>query len=109
MLSRLTAPVTNLLKGRAPQPVPEKSVPELLAELAAIRARKADLERQEQEIIAATRVRLRQQEEVLAELKRQVQDCGIGAAENAAAPVAPSAAAAECPAMGPSQTVHLTN
>ena len=109
MLSRLTAPVTNLLKGRAPQPVPEKSVPELLAELAATRARKADLERQEQEIIAATRVRLRQQEEVLAELKRQVQDCGIGAAENAAAPVAPSAAAAECPAMGPSQTVHLTN
>ena len=109
MLSRLTAPVTNLLKGRAPQPVPEKSVPELLAELAAIRARKADLERQEQEIIAATRVRLRQQEEVLAELKRQVQDCGIGAAENASAPVAPSAASAECPAVGPSQTVHLTN
>src|SRR5437660_847040 len=91
MLSRLTAPVTNLLKGRAPQPAPEKGVPELLAALTSVRAKKAELEREEQEIMAATRVRLREQEEVLEELKRKVQDSGIGGAAGAPAPVAPSA------------------
>jgi hypothetical protein len=66
------------VKGRAAQtPATEKGVPELLAALADVRARKEQLEQEEKEIIAATRARLRQQQEMLEELKRKVNGCGI--------------------------------
>ena len=54
MFFRLMTDVTNFLKPKAPQTPPAKTVPELLASLAAVRARKADLEREEKEIVAAT-------------------------------------------------------
>jgi len=91
MLTRLTAPVSNLLKGRGPQPVPEKGVAELLTELADVRARKEKLEQQEKDIIAATRDRLRQQQELLEELKKKVNGCGIEVHADGATPTAPSA------------------
>lgn len=91
MLTRLTAPVSNLLKGRG-QPTPsEKGVAELLAELADVRARKTQLEEQEKEIIATTRARLRQQQELLEELRKKVNGCGIEVQEDSATPSAPSA------------------
>lgn len=91
MFTRLTAPVSSLLKGRPQQAAGEKDVPELLEALAQVRARKAQLEQEEKEIIAATRGRLRQQQELLEELKKQVHGCGIEVHEDAAAPSAPSA------------------
>jgi len=108
MLSRLTAPVTNLLKNRAPEPTPEKGVPELLAALADVRARKARLEQEERDIIAATRERLRQQQEQLEELRRKVNDSGIEVAAGAAAPASPSARAAESAPLVPTQPALLT-
>ncbi len=90
MFTRLTAPVSNLLKGKPQQNAAEKGVPELLEALAQVRARKAQLEQEEKEIIAATRARLREQQERLEELKKQVHGCGIEAHEGGAAPSAPS-------------------
>jgi len=109
MFSRLVAPVANFLKTRAPQSTPEKGVPELLAALAEIRAKKAQLEREEVEIIAATRARLREQQAALEDLRRKVQDSGIDATEQAAALSAPSVPAAEVPALRPSEQVLLSN
>jgi hypothetical protein len=77
MLSRLAAPVAQLLKNNAEQPAPQKGVPELLAALADARARKADLERQERELVAATQAKLREQQEALEDLRRRVRDSGI--------------------------------
>lgn len=91
MLTRLTAPVSNLLKGRPHQAAAEKGVPELLEELAQIRARKAQLEQEEKEIVAATRARLRQQQELLEELRKQVHGCGIDVHEDGSPATAPSA------------------
>jgi hypothetical protein len=91
MFTRLTAPVSNLLKGRPQQASGEKGVPELLEALAQVRARKAQLEQEEKEIIAATRARLRQQQELLEELKKQVHGCGIEVHEDGSTVTAPSA------------------
>src|SRR4051794_16956690 len=66
MLSHVAASATCLLKGKPAQP--PKGVPELLAALAAVRARRAELEREEQEILAATRAKLREQQEALEDL-----------------------------------------
>jgi hypothetical protein len=109
MLSRLVAPVTNLLKSRPPQSLPEKGVPELLAALAEVRARKAQLEREEVEIIAATRARLREQQAALEDLRRKVQDCGIDGTEPVPVPSAPSVPAEQVPALRPSEQVLLSN
>jgi hypothetical protein len=80
MLFRLVTPVANFLKPKAPQ-IPHapqaKSVPELLVSLAAVRAKKADLEREEKEIVAATQAGWRAQQEALEGLKRKLQECGI--------------------------------
>jgi hypothetical protein len=108
MLSRFAAPVANFLKKQTPKPAPG-GVPELLAALEAVRARRADLEREEREIIAATQARLREQQEALAELQRRVHDCGIAVG---AAPTTPSAQAVSPPedsALRPSQPVLLNN
>jgi hypothetical protein len=79
MLSHLVGSVASVVKGKpseAPS-APAKSVPELLAALAVVRARRAELEREEQDILAATRLRLREQQEALEALRRQVLDSGI--------------------------------
>src|SRR4051794_28450877 len=109
MLSRLAAPVTHFLKGRKPQPqpVPEKGVSELLVALAAIRAKKAQLEEEERALILATRERFRREQEVLEELKRKVNDCGIEVLEGGLPPSAPSVIAAENATDFPSQRVLL--
>jgi len=96
MLSHVAASATHLLKGK-PAP-PPKGVPELLAALAAVRARRAELEREEEAILAATRAALRQQQDALEELKRKVRESGIEVdAAHAAPPVAPSESAARHP------------
>jgi hypothetical protein len=93
MLSHVAASATSLLKGKpAPQP---KGVPELLAALAAVRAKRAELDREEQEILAATRAKLHEQQQALEDLKRKVRENGIEVdAAHAAPPVAPSESAA---------------
>ncbi len=108
MLSRLAAPVATLLKKQPPRPAPVKGVAELLAALADVRARKAALDREERELVAATRDCLRKQQEAVEELKRKVHDCGIEFGEAVPAPFAPSAAPAEgTPA--PSQPIPSSN
>jgi hypothetical protein len=93
MLSHVAASASNLLKGK-PAPAP-KGVPELLASLAAVRAKRAELEREEQEILAATRAKLHEQQQALEDLKRKVRESGIEVdAAHAAPPVSPSEAAA---------------
>jgi hypothetical protein len=93
MLSHVAASATTLLKGKPSQP--PKGVPDLLAALAAVRARRAELEREEQAILAATRAALRQQQDALEELKRKVRESGIEVdAAHAAPPVSPSESAA---------------
>ena len=79
MFSHFAAPVAHLLKKSPPppQPAPEKGVPQLLAALAEARARKADLERQEKELIAATQAKLREQQQALEDLRNRVRDSGI--------------------------------
>lgn len=77
MLSRLAAPVVNLLGSRPTPPKAVKGVPELLAELAKVRAEKAGLERREEEIISAARARLLQERQALEDLKKKVTECGI--------------------------------
>jgi hypothetical protein len=77
MLFRLVTPVTNFLKPKPAQPAAAKAVPELLVTLAEVRAKKADLERQEKEIVAATQAGLRAQQEALEGLKKKIQECGI--------------------------------
>ena len=96
MLSRLTAPVSNLLGGRAAPATTKKGVPELLAELAEVRAKKADLERREQELLAAARAELLKEQQALEELKKKVTDCGVNLSEPAA-PVPPPAPAVSAP------------
>jgi hypothetical protein len=93
MLSHVAASATSLLKGKpAQQP---KGVPELLAALAAVRARRAELEREEQEILAATRAKLHEQQQALEDLKRKVRESGIEVdAAHAAPAVSPSESAA---------------
>jgi hypothetical protein len=95
MLSRLVAPVGLLVKNKAPQPAPAQGVSDLLAALAAIRARKADLERQEQELVLATQAKLREQQEALEQLRKKVRDSGISTDGGATAPAAVSGAAAQ--------------
>jgi hypothetical protein len=93
MLSHVAASATNLLKGKAAQP--PKGVPELLAALAAVRAKRAELEREEQQILAATRAKLHEQQQALEDLKRKVRESGIEVdAAHAAPAVSPSEAAA---------------
>ena len=93
MLSHVAASATSLLKGKPAQP--PKGVPELLAALAAVRARRAELEREEQEILAATRAKLQEQQQALEDLKRKVRESGIEVdGAHAAPPVAPSESAA---------------
>ncbi len=93
MLSHVAASATSLLKGKPAQP--PKDVPELLAALAAVRARRAELDREEQEILAATRTKLREQQEALEDLKRKVRESGIEVdLAHAAPPVSPSESAA---------------
>jgi hypothetical protein len=92
MLSHVAASATNLLKGK-PAP-PPKGVPELLAALATVRARRAELEREEQEILAATRAKLHEQQQALEDLKRKVRESGVDLdALHAAPPVSPSESA----------------
>jgi hypothetical protein len=102
MLSHLVGSVANVVKGKpsAPPSAPAKSVPELLAALAAVRARRAELEREEQDILATTRLRLREQQEALEALRRQVLDSGIeieGGHAACAPPVSPSDASVRQP------------
>ena len=79
MFSRLAAPAANVRgNGAAPAPVKtEKSVPDLLAELADVRAQKAALERREGEIVAAAQARLLHDQKTLEQLKKKVSECGI--------------------------------
>ena len=77
MLSRLAAPVVNFLGSGAEPSTPTKGVPELLTELADVRAKKAELERREAGIVAAARARLLQEKKALEGLKKKVSDCGI--------------------------------
>ena len=77
MLSRLVGSATPTAKGTLSTPASEKSVSQLLAELAQVRARKAELDREETEILAATRESLRRQQAALEELKKKVQESGI--------------------------------
>ena len=77
MLSHFAAPVAHLLRKKAPPPVPEKGVPQLLAALAEARARKAELERHEKELVAATQAKLREQQQALEDLRNRVRDSGI--------------------------------
>jgi hypothetical protein len=105
MLSRLAAPVAHFLKNQTPQPAPAQGVPELLAALAETRARKADLERRERELIVATQAKLREQQEALEDLRRKVRDNGIETdGSQSAAP-----AAAEGATLRPSQPALLSN
>jgi hypothetical protein len=100
MLFRLTSSVTGLLRSKTPPQAQSKGIPELLADLARVRARKADLEREEQGILSATQAKLREQHEALEELKRQVKECGI-VSDASPAPFAPSATAPESVAQEP--------
>ncbi|MBI1915648.1 MAG: hypothetical protein HYS12_13090 [Planctomycetes bacterium] len=109
MLFRLLAPVTNFVKKRRRPLTPEKGVPELLAALTEIRTRKAQLDQEEKEIIAATRARLRDQQEALEDLRRKVHDSGIEVPEHAVTPSASIPIAAEDDALRPSQQVLLNN
>lgn len=85
-------PVTQLLKTKAPQPARPRGVHELLQALAEVRARKADLEREERDIVAATRARLREQQEELEALRKKAEDSGIGADGDGPLPTAIPAA-----------------
>lgn len=107
MLSRLASTVSNVVKGKAPQAArAEKGVPELLAALADVRARRAQLEREEQEILATTRSRLLEQQEALEQLKRRVHECGIQVEADrptaCAPPVSPSESSPREPALATS-------
>jgi len=77
MMSQLVSPVAHFFKNKTEAPVPTKCVPELLAALAETRAKKAELEQQERDLVAATQAKLREQQEALEELKRKVRDSGI--------------------------------
>jgi hypothetical protein len=102
MFSRLTAPVTNRPASKAAPA--EKGVPELLSELADIRARKAELEQREKELMAAARARLLQEQQALEQLKKKVFDSGIEF--NEAAPAPASTGDNSTP---PAQPAHLGN
>jgi predicted DsbA family dithiol-disulfide isomerase len=103
MLFRLVTPVSNMIKNKTSPPTPEKTVPELLAALADVRARKATLEREEREIMASAKAGVRKQQEALENLRKQAQDCGIDFhPENGTAAAEPAAAR-------PTQAVLLTN
>jgi hypothetical protein len=99
MLSRFAAPVAHLLKNQAPQPAHAQGVPELLAALAETRARKAELERREQELIAATQAKLREQQEALEQLKREVRNSGIALEGGQPAPEVAGTTSASQPAL----------
>lgn len=105
MLSRFAAPVAHLLKSPAPQPAPPQTVPELLAALAETRAKKAELEQRERELIAATQVKLREQAEALEHLRRKVRDSGIEV--EGAEPTSPAPAGGA--ALPPGQPAVLSN
>ncbi|HJT77348.1 MAG TPA: hypothetical protein VJ739_09130 [Gemmataceae bacterium] len=105
MLSRFAAPVAHLLRSPAPQPAPAQGVPELLAALAETRAKKAELEQREKELIAATQAKLREQEEALENLRRKVRDSGIGVEGTKPETPAP----AERAALPPGQPAILSN
>jgi hypothetical protein len=109
MLSRLVAPVTHILKNPAPRPAPRKGVAELLAALTEVRAKRAALEREEKEIIAATRARLREQQEALEALKRKVHDSGIKIDGDGSAPAAPAVITAEGRTPLPNQLAPRSN
>jgi hypothetical protein len=80
MLFRLVTPVTNFLKPKVlqtPQAPQNKTVPDLLVTLAAVRAKKAELEREEKEIIAATQAGVRAQQEAVEGLRKKLLEVGI--------------------------------
>ena len=106
MLSRVTSSVTNLLKSKAPQESPANGVPELLAILAGIRARRAELDREEKEVLAATRAKFREQQEALEELKKKVHESGIELHDEGPAPYAPSQQLSDEPAAQPALSNH---
>ena len=108
MFSRLTSPVSHFL-GRRPAPSSAvKGVPELLAELAEVRAQKADLERREQEILTAARDQLLKEQRALEELKKKVTDCGIDVSEAPSTPAfpVPTPTDASIPASQPVQSAQ---
>ena len=109
MFSRLMAPVTNLVKKHGRQSPPPKSVADLLAALADVRARKAQLDQEEKDLIAATRARLREQQEALEDLRRKVVDHGIDVTEHASTPPVPGLGAPDDSALRPSQHALLNN
>jgi hypothetical protein len=90
MFFRMAAPVNGLLKSRSNGLAPQKTVHDLLTALAEIRERKAELEKEERELVAATRARLLEEQETLKTLERKVQDCGIELADSGASAVVPS-------------------
>jgi len=108
MLSRLMAPVANFVKKRGRQSPPHRSVSDLLAALADVRARKAQLDQEEKDLIAATRARLREQQEALEDLRRKVVDHGIEVTEHAPSVPIPGLVV-EGSALRPSQHAPLTN
>jgi hypothetical protein len=109
MSFRLVAPVGSLLKNKVPQPAPQQGVSELLAALAATRAQKAELEQREQELVLATRAKLREQQEALEELRKRVRDSGIETDGDLTKTSAPSEAAADGTAPRSSQAQLLNN
>src|SRR5262249_14699914 len=109
MLNRLLAPVTNFVKKGGRPSSPPKEVSELLAALAEVRARKAQLDQEEKDLIAATQARLHEQQAALEELRRKVQDSGIEVAGHASPAPAPGTVSAEDPVLRPSQHALLNN
>jgi hypothetical protein len=109
MLSHLVSPVAHLLKKKPEAPAPGKGVSELLAALAETRARKVELERQERELVAATRARLREQQEALEGLRKRVRDSGIEPDEGQVVPAAPAPVPGDGAALGLGQPQVLSN
>jgi hypothetical protein len=95
MLAGLTKSAINLVKSNTPAQRPVRDVPELLSALTTVRAKIAELEHQEKEILAATAAKLREHESALEELKKKAQGCGIEilAPVSYAPPVSPSESA----------------
>jgi hypothetical protein len=76
-ISRSNADPQVAPKNKGQQPAAANDVADLLAALAETRARKADLERQEKELVAATQAKLREHQEALEELRKRARDSGI--------------------------------
>jgi uncharacterized protein YlxW (UPF0749 family) len=79
MLSHLISPANTTRKNKPQQAERPRDVRDILEELADVRAKKAELEKRERELLAAARVRLREQQEELEALRRQVHENGTEA------------------------------